>query len=104
MALLEAMGWGLPAIVTPVGGIPELIIANQNGLLVTPGDIEKLAESMQLVVENEQYRLELGKEARQSVAHLDVKTYWEHLNNIYTQILQPKPDLNVTPSSQTITQ
>jgi glycosyltransferase involved in cell wall biosynthesis len=104
MALLEAMGWGLPAIVTPVGGIPELIIANKNGLLVTSGDIEQLAESMQLLVENEQYRLQIGKEARQTVAHFDVKTYWVHLNNIYTQILQPKPDLNVTPSSQTFTQ
>jgi len=40
MALLEAMSWGLPAIATPVGGIPEVILPSQNGLLVEPGNIK----------------------------------------------------------------
>ncbi|MBW4670965.1 MAG: glycosyltransferase family 4 protein [Cyanomargarita calcarea GSE-NOS-MK-12-04C] len=104
MALLEAMGWGLPAIVTPVGGIPELIIANKNGLLVTPGNIQQLSESMQLLIENENLRIEIGKQARKTVAPFDVKIYCDRLNDIYTQILQSEPDLIVAPGTQTITQ
>ncbi len=104
MALLEAMGWGLPAIVTPVGGIPELIIANQNGLLVNPGNIQELSESMQLLIENENLRIEIGGQARKTVAPLDVKIYCDRLNDIYTQMIQSKPDFIVVPESQTIAQ
>jgi glycosyltransferase involved in cell wall biosynthesis len=43
MALLEAMSWRLPVIATPVGGIPQVIEHEVNGLLVAPGDIEGLA-------------------------------------------------------------
>lgn len=97
MALLEAMGWGLPAIVTPVGGIPELIIANKNGLLVTPGDIQQLSEAMKLLIEKESFRLEIGNEARKAVACFDVKIYCDRLNEIYAQILQPKPEFILIP-------
>jgi glycosyltransferase involved in cell wall biosynthesis len=42
MSMLESMAWGLPVIVTPVGGIPEVITHNQNGLLIEPGNREQL--------------------------------------------------------------
>jgi glycosyltransferase involved in cell wall biosynthesis len=87
MALLEAMGWGLPAITTPVGGIPELVISNQNGLLVNPGDIQQLSEAMQSLIENETLRLSLGNAARQTVACFDVKTYCCRLAGIYRSVL-----------------
>ncbi|MGH8001042.1 MAG: glycosyltransferase family 4 protein, partial [Brasilonema sp.] len=47
MALLEAMAWGLPVIATDVGGIPEVVISNKNGLLVTPGNIQQISEAIQ---------------------------------------------------------
>lgn len=92
MAMLEAMGWELPVIVTPVGGIPELITNNQNGLLVTPGDIKQLSLAMQLLIENQALRLSLGDAARQTVAPFDVKTYSDRLDDIYARVLEPKPD------------
>ena len=38
MSLLEAMAAGLPAIVTPVGGIPDVLRHGVEGLMVEPGD------------------------------------------------------------------
>lgn len=38
MSILEAMGHGMPVISTPVGGIPEMIVPGENGILVSPGD------------------------------------------------------------------
>jgi glycosyltransferase involved in cell wall biosynthesis len=87
MALLEAMSWGLPAITTPVGGIPELVTSSKNGLLVTPGDIKQLSEAMQFLIENETLRLSLGSAARQTVAAFDVNTYSESLMDIYRSVV-----------------
>ena len=53
LALLEAMAWGLPVITTPVSGIPDIVEDNKNGLLANPGDIQKLSEALQLLIENE---------------------------------------------------
>ena len=46
MALLEAMAAGLPAIVTPVGGIPDVLTHGAEGLLVEPGTSYQLAAAM----------------------------------------------------------
>jgi glycosyltransferase involved in cell wall biosynthesis len=43
MALLEAMGAGLPIIATRVGGTTELVDHDSNGLLVRAGDVDELA-------------------------------------------------------------
>jgi glycosyltransferase involved in cell wall biosynthesis len=87
MAILEAMSWELPVITTPVGGIPELIISNENGLLVEPGDVENLSAAMQSLISNEELRLKLGKSARKSVMPFDIKNYMKSLLNIYCLVL-----------------
>ncbi|MBF2005406.1 MAG: glycosyltransferase family 4 protein [Chlorogloeopsis fritschii C42_A2020_084] len=86
MALLEAMGWGLPVITTPVGGIPEVVNSSENGLLINPGDIRQLSEAMKSLIENRNLRLDLGNNARKSVASLDVKNYGFSLLNIFREL------------------
>ncbi|OKH41532.1 glycosyl transferase family 1 [Calothrix sp. HK-06] len=90
MAILEAMGWGLPVISTPVGGIPELVISNKNGFLVSPGDIQQLYEAMQTLIENKALRLSLGNAARATVTPFDVRNYSCQLAQIFRQVLQSK--------------
>lgn len=46
LSVMEAMAAGLPTIAPRVGGVPELITNGCDGLLVTPGDIESLANTM----------------------------------------------------------
>lgn len=87
LALLEAMAWGLPPITTPVSGIPDVVISNQNGLLINPGNIQQLSEAMQLLIENRDLRLSLGYAARETVASLDIKSYWQHLHKIYCNLI-----------------
>ena len=44
LAALEAMACRVPAIATRVGGVPELIEHNLNGLLYNVGDVESMAQ------------------------------------------------------------
>jgi glycosyltransferase involved in cell wall biosynthesis len=88
MAILEAMAWGLPIITTPVGGIPEVVISHQNGLLVEPGDIQQLSKAIQLLVEDKTLRLSLGKAARKTAESFDARTYGDRLAHIYNLILK----------------
>jgi glycosyltransferase involved in cell wall biosynthesis len=83
MALLEAMGWGLPVIATPVGGIPELITSGVNGLLVNPGDIQQLSAVIQSLIQDEILRSSLGRAARESVMPFNIEGYCHSLDKIY---------------------
>ncbi|WP_334771189.1 glycosyltransferase family 4 protein [Nostoc sp.] len=87
MALLEAMSWGLAVITTAVGGIPEIVTQDQNGLLVSPGDIQQLSKAMQSLIGDENLRISLGNNARVRVKHLDINDYLVSLKYIYAAAL-----------------
>ena len=87
MALLEAMSWKLPAITTPVGGIPEIVIHKENGLLVEPGNIEELLESIQTLIDDESLRLSLGNAAYEKALLLDIENYSHEILNIYHSVM-----------------
>jgi glycosyltransferase involved in cell wall biosynthesis len=90
MALLEAMSWGLPVITTPVGGIPELVISDKNGLLINPGEVEQLSAAMQSLIENETLRLSLGNTARETVSPFEVSKYCTELGDIFKKCCDRK--------------
>ena len=66
IALLEAMSFGLPVVVTTVGGIPEAITDGVNGMLCPPRDPKCLAEKINALIEDPILRYRLGCEARKS--------------------------------------
>ncbi|HEY0342685.1 MAG TPA: glycosyltransferase, partial [Steroidobacteraceae bacterium] len=67
MALLEAMSWGMPVIATPVGGIPQVVVNDSNGLLVAPGDIDALADAIRRLLDDPALCERLGAAARATV-------------------------------------
>jgi glycosyltransferase involved in cell wall biosynthesis len=50
----EAFFLKVPVVGTDVGGIPELVKNNKTGLLVPPNNPQKLAESVNKLLENKQ--------------------------------------------------
>lgn len=89
MAMLEAMSWGLPPIVTPVGGIPEVVKDRVSGVLVEPGNVEELSAAIIELACDEQLRLAIGKEAHKAVEPFDIKQYNVRLADIYRQLARP---------------
>ncbi len=46
MAILEGMACGKAIISTTVGAIQEVVKKKKNGILIEPGDVEKLSEAL----------------------------------------------------------
>jgi len=62
-AILQAMGVGLPVVVTAVGGNPELV-TGETGLLVPARDAGATARALETLVADEGRRSEMGARAR----------------------------------------
>ena len=65
MAVIEAMAAGKPVIATRVGGVPDLVIEGETGLLVDAGDSAGLARAMALLLGDGGLRRQMGAAARQ---------------------------------------
>ena len=65
--ILEAMAAGLPVISTDVGGTPEIITHNQNGLLVQPDDHEEMSQAIFLLWQDEKKRSAFAEAGKQTV-------------------------------------
>lgn len=69
-ALIEAMVLGLPVIATdcPCGGPRDLIEDGVNGILTPVGDVDKMKENLQHILNDLQNALHMGQTARESTA------------------------------------
>jgi glycosyltransferase involved in cell wall biosynthesis len=67
IALLEAMGCGLPCVGTRVGGIPEVLDDGNAGLLVADDDESSLGEVLAELAGDPDMRARLGRAARERV-------------------------------------
>jgi glycosyltransferase involved in cell wall biosynthesis len=83
LSILEAMAAGLPVVASRVGGVPELVVDGETGLLVPAGDPELLAAAVGRLLDDATLRRRLGEAGRARVrerfdldsvrrAHLDL--------------------------------
>jgi L-malate glycosyltransferase len=64
LSILEAMSFACPSVATGVGGIPEVVVSGESGLLVPAGDVDALARGVESLIRDPGLRASLGGAAR----------------------------------------
>lgn len=87
IVLLEAMASGKPIVATEVGGIPEIIKNEEEGILVKYGDVEQLAENIMKLLSDSELRKRMGSTGKNTAKQYDWHTIAEKTVNYYKEIL-----------------
>lgn len=67
MSLLDAWAYGIPCVMTPVGGIPDIVNNGVEGLLFPVDDVDMLAEQLEKMMSDKELRVNIVKTADQYV-------------------------------------
>ena len=87
ISILEAMSYKLPIITSAVGGIPEVVANDENGVIVTPGSDEEIFSAIKKYLDFPE-----NIQSEGTCSYKKVETYlpdyvMEHLKRIYEDLL-----------------
>jgi glycosyltransferase involved in cell wall biosynthesis len=74
-----------PVLGTSVGGLPEIVIHGETGLLVPPEDVAAVAGAVVFLLEHPQEAIQMGEMGRRRVQ--DVFN-WQHCVDAYDNLYQ----------------
>ncbi|MHC4095788.1 MAG: glycosyltransferase family 4 protein [Planctomycetota bacterium] len=84
-ALLEALASGMAIITSTAGGCPEVV--GKAGILVEPGDTEGIRKMLTKLVDSDQLRQQLRKQALERARQFNWENIAQQYLNCYDQIL-----------------
>jgi glycosyltransferase involved in cell wall biosynthesis len=87
IALIEAMAVGCPAVVTRVGGTPEVVADGVNGYLVPPRDPAALAAGLARLLGDRALRDGLGAAAAARAQDFDIRKAVRRMEQVYARLL-----------------
>jgi glycosyltransferase involved in cell wall biosynthesis len=84
--LVEAMAAGKPIVASNVGGIPDLVAHDHNGLLVPPGDEKALAAAiLQLINDPEKAKM-MGQRGRERCHQFSLDSMVDKIDQLYMEL------------------
>lgn len=87
MVLLEASASGLPMVVSDLDTLKCIIEEGYNGLFTKRGDEKNLADAIIYLLENEDVREKMGKNARKKVEDYSWERIAEETEKVYTEVI-----------------
>ncbi|MGD0622081.1 MAG: glycosyltransferase [Thermacetogeniaceae bacterium] len=91
LSLVEAMSMGKPCVASNVGGIKEILVDRENGLLVEPDNPRALAARIAWLLEHPDEARRMGEAAARTAAErFDARVMTEQLTRLYMECVQEK--------------
>lgn len=84
---IEAMAMGRPVIASRIGGLSDIVVDSETGLLVPPGDRLRLRQAIQCLLDDSALRERMGAQAKQRVIKFQAKTVVPRIEQIYQEVL-----------------
>lgn len=88
ISILEAMRANVPVIATRVGGIPEVITNNQNGILIEPSNHKLLASTIIRLLHDKKLQHKLIKNGVETIKKFSITKMVNATSQIYKDILK----------------
>jgi len=91
IVVIEAMSMGRPVIVSNIAGLADIVVDNENGFLVPPGDAESLSKAIQKLVEDPALRERLGLGALRRAQDFRASVVVPRIEAVYKDLCQAVP-------------
>lgn len=89
---IEAMALGVPVVATWVGGTPEIVNHDHDGILVPPSDPPAMARGILRLLGDDGLRAEMGARAEQSArSKFDIRRRVAEMEAVYDELLSASP-------------
>tara|TARA_Y100000294_G_scaffold88475_1_gene82535 strand:- start:491 stop:1666 length:1176 start_codon:yes stop_codon:yes gene_type:complete len=83
VSILEAMSYGKSLIATNVGGIPDIVKHNNNGILIRPKNPYDIAKAILKIYHDKEFKEKISKNAIMTSKKYDIKDITEKYYNLY---------------------
>jgi glycosyltransferase involved in cell wall biosynthesis len=83
--VLEAMASGCPVVTTSIGGMTDMVVHQESGLLVPPGNVRALTEAIRELLADEGLRAKYAAAARERVLRFTATAVAERLEAVYAK-------------------
>ncbi len=86
--VIEAMAMGTAVVASNVGGVPEIVLDGESGLLVPPADAAALREALMKVLSDRELCLKMGTTGQQRVrGHFNLQRNVAETQAVYAKLL-----------------
>lgn len=97
MVALEAMEAGKPLIASRIGGLPDVIVDGETGLLIPPGDVKALQKAILTLTNDMNLRQRMGLAGKRRLDDFRASKILPRIEQVYQMLLMEEPRTNTIP-------
>jgi glycosyltransferase involved in cell wall biosynthesis len=87
LCVLEAMAVGLPVVCSNAGGLADLVSHAENGFIVAPGDVEKMAKYIATLAQDSSLREQMGLRNAKKIRDVySVQAVAQQIGDLYREL------------------
>mgnify|MGYP000171816433 CR=1 FL=1 len=86
-SILEAITFGKPVLASNVGGVPELVVNDENGIIYDYNDIKELSNKLDLLFKEQHIIEKYSLNSKEMSKLYTIDNYYENIMEIYNSLI-----------------